>query len=384
VTVITWDPAANRYVTVTEPTPYELGRGYWAQFGAQTARVVEGYQVTGERNVAVSTGWNMLCSPYTYATTLQPMLDNIGIQPFAWTDQGNGYELVANITDALNATHSSFEPFWGYWMLAHRNTQVAWSPTHAASLAAESVEPLQIGTADAEQGGWQIQLVAEAGGRVDACNYLGMASEEVSKALRIPNPPASQGSVDVYFPTADGSMAASVVPLQAGEMRWDFVVSCDTGETVRLRVPDLSCVPNNYRLTLTDRAAGKSLNLRTTAEYSFSGPGTRSMQLVASPAGASTLAITTMQAQQIGGQAVALTYTLSADADVIVEVRNIAGRAIRQMPRGLQQAGINTVSWDLRGATGTPVPSGRYLCALTARSDDGTQTSALRAVNVLR
>ena len=383
-TVITWDPTANRYVTVTEPTPYELGRGYWAQFGAQTARVVEGYQVTGERDVAVSTGWNMLCSPYTYATTLQPMLGNIGLQPFAWTDQGNGYELVANITDALNATHSSFEPFWGYWMLAHRNTQVTWSPTHAASLAARDVEPLHIGSADAEQGGWQIQIVAEAGGRVDACNYLGVASAEVCEALCIPNPPASQGSVDVYFPTAEGKMAASVVPLQAGEMKWDFVVTCDSGETVRLRVPDLSCVPNSYRLTLTDRATGKSVNLRTTAEYSFSGPGTRSMQLVASPAGASTLAITTMQAQQIGAQAVALTYTLSADADVVVEVRNIAGRAIRQIPCGLQQAGISSVGWDLRGATGTPVPSGRYLCTLTARSDDGTQTSALRAVNVVR
>ncbi len=383
-TVITWDPTADRYVTVTEPTPYELGRGYWAQFENQTSRVVEGYQVTGERNVAVSTGWNMLCNPYAYATTLQPMLGNIGLQPFAWTDQGNGYELVANITDALNATHSSFEPFWGYWMLAHRNTQVAWSPTHAASLAARDVEPLHIGSADAEQGGWQIQLVAEAGGRVDACNYLGVASEAVCEALSIPNPPAAAASVDVYFPTREGNMAASVVPRQAGEMKWDFVVTCDSGEAVRLRVPDLSCVPNSHRLTLTDRATGKSVNLRTTAEYSFSGPGTRSMQLVASPAGASALAITTMQAQQVGTQAVALTYTLSADADVTVEVRNIAGRAIRQIPCGLQQAGISTTSWDLRGAAGTPVPSGRYLCTLTARADDGTQTSALRAVSVVR
>lgn len=383
-TVITWDPTANRYVTVTEPTPYALGRGYWAQFGTQTARVVEGYQVTGERQVPVHTGWNMLCNPYLYATSLQPMLGNIGIHPFAWTDQGTGYELVANITDALNTTHTTFEPFWGYWLLAHRDTSITWSPTNAAGLTAHDIEPLQIGRADAGEGGWQIRLVAEAGGRVDACNYLGVASEEVCDALSIPNPPASQGSVDVYFPTSEGNKAASVVPLQAGEMKWDFVVSCDGGETVHLRVPDLSCVPNNYRLTLTDRAAGKSVNLRTTLEYSFSGPGSRSMQLVASPAGISTLAITTVQARQIGAQAVALTYTLSADADVTLEVRNIAGRAIKHIPVGLRQAGINTTAWDLRGASGTPVPSGRYLCTLTARADDGTQASALRAVNVVR
>ncbi len=382
--VIAWDPILGRYVTVTEPTPYQLGRGYWAQFASDTQRLIEGYQVTGEREVAVSTGWNMLCSPYTYPVGLEPMLNAAAIQPFAWTDQGEGYELVANIADALNRTHATFEPFWGYWVLAHRDTSLRWSPTHAAHYAAPPVQSLQIGSADAELGGWQIQLVAEAGGRVDACNYLGVASEALATRLSIPNPPEAAGSVDIYFPTPDGRMAASILPMQPGELRWDFVVTDTTGETVRLLFPDISCVPMAYRLTLTDRTCGTSQNLRTTSAYTFPGPGTRSMQITASPKGASTPAITTLQAQQIGAQAVTLTYALSADADVLVEIRNIAGRTIRQIRCGLQQAGINTTSWDLRGATGAQVPSGRYLCTLTARSDDGTQMSALTAVNVVR
>jgi hypothetical protein len=36
-----------------------------------------------------------------------------------------------------------------------------------------------------------------------------------------------------------------------------------------------------------------------------------------------------------------------------------------------QTAGRSTLLWNLRSATGAPVPSGAYLVELTARSEDG-------------
>jgi hypothetical protein len=55
-----------------------------------------------------------------------------------------------------------------------------------------------------------------------------------------------------------------------------------------------------------------------------------------------------------------------------VRILNIAGRPIRDLVLDEPQtAGRSTLLWNLRSATGAPVPSGAYLVELTARSEDG-------------
>ena len=79
-----------------------------------------------------------------------------------------------------------------------------------------------------------------------------------------------------------------------------------------------------------------------------------------------------------------IVYGLSADADTTAEVRNIAGRLIRAIPCGVASAGLNTATWNLRNGTGAAVPAGMYLCTITARSENGSQATAVRTVNVRR
>jgi hypothetical protein len=84
-------------------------------------------------------------------------------------------------------------------------------------------------------------------------------------------------------------------------------------------------------------------------------------------------------------QGVAITYSLSADAAVSAEVLNIAGRPVRQLVRERPQtAGPATLIWNLRNASGSLVPSGAYLIALTARSDDGQAARAMSKITITR
>ena len=74
----------------------------------------------------------------------------------------------------------------------------------------------------------------------------------------------------------------------------------------------------------------------------------------------------------------------SADADVTVEIRNIAGRTISRIPCGRARAGVNSATWNLRNRSGAVVPAGTYVCTITACSEDGTLTSAVRTMQISR
>jgi len=146
---------------------------------------------------------------------------------------------------------------------------------------------------------------------------------------------------------------------------------------VQISFPDLSSVPADQSVTLTDLETGKTLNMRTSTAYGYkSGAegGTRRFRIEVAPRGAGTVLLTGAVAQQVA-DGTQLTYTLSAPATVGVNVVNIAGRPIAQMTPGYQEAGTHTVRWSGRDSRGLRVPAGRYLLLITCAADDGTQTT---------
>lgn len=66
-----------------------------------------------------------------------------------------------------------------------------------------------------------------------------------------------------------------------------------------------------------------------------------------------------------------IAYTVSVDADVRAEVRNIAGILIRTIAQPAEANRVMRLYWDGKSATGTSAPKGRYLCAVTAFTSDG-------------
>jgi len=96
------------------------------------------------------------------------------------------------------------------------------------------------------------------------------------------------------------------------------------------------------------------------------------------------LTLTSAAAQQTA-QGAALTFTLSAPANVEVTITNIAGRPVRTVVRDYAcDTGVNELTWNALSDGGTRLPAGRYLVMITARSEDGTQVQAVSPLTVGR
>jgi hypothetical protein len=113
--------------------------------------------------------------------------------------------------------------------------------------------------------------------------------------------------------------------------------------------------------------------------------GTPTASKPAATGTSAALTVSAASAQGLAGGRQALVFTLSAPASVQVEIVNLAGRPIRELPAGdTTPAGVNTLFWDGLSSARTPVPNGVYLIRLVARTADGTQAQALVTCTVRR
>ena len=100
----------------------------------------------------------------------------------------------------------------------------------------------------------------------------------------------------------------------------------------------------------------------------------------AAPTVAAAAVALSATAEATGSGACQITLSLSAPASAQVSVLNLAGRAVAALPRRDLPEGLSTLLWDGRSTGGTQVPAGRYLIRVSARTEDGAQTSALATV----
>lgn len=96
--------------------------------------------------------------------------------------------------------------------------------------------------------------------------------------------------------------------------------------------------------------------------------------------GMPALAVTSAVAQ--GRSAIVITVSLTAAAEVEMQVCNMAGRVVAVMPARRLEAGTSSVSMAPVSVNGTKLPAGQYLLRLRALQEDGGSASAVCAVSV--
>ncbi len=78
-------------------------------------------------------------------------------------------------------------------------------------------------------------------------------------------------------------------------------------------------------------------------------------------------------------------FTLSADADVDVTIRNIAGRVVRRVATQMDATkGRNSLLWNAMSDSGLAVPTGMYLVEISAKSADGSSSRGMTQIRVNR
>ena len=367
------------------------GRGFWVrqpQQGTDTTRTINVPGVLTPDipfNLSLAAGWNMVANPFAHDIpwSFTQIATGGSVRDYAYVySQALGYQLVTRTV--LPGALSVLPQNAGMWMRASAATTVRVTALVGQSSASDTA-PV---AAKREAGDYAIQISATCGGLRDQSAVAGIMKAAGADGYRFEKPPAIGPAVNVFFPSDAGTrLGTDVRGSGTGAQTWNFTVAVDTPNApVTVGLPDLSTVPNNLRVTLTDVDAGKTVYARTMSGYTYNSGegGDRHFTLTVAPATAGGLVVTAASAQQVSGGA-QIVYTLSRPASVTVSIMNIAGRTVRTLGAGsVQTAGVNVANWNLRSDAGASVPAGRYLVQIQAVADDGQKVQALSQLNVAK
>jgi hypothetical protein len=244
---------------------------------------------------------------------------------------------------------------------------------------------------------WEFRLVATGkDGEDEAVAGACKASpEEADRWFNFSKPPLpgfARSPVSLSFlrpdHRADESRYGRDLRPTAVRLIWEAVVeTAPPGGEITLTWPEFNrTVPANVRVTLTDLDTGRAALLRTWSHYTYRaarGGGTRRFRLVAERTVSPGLTVTHLLVVPGKGAGQTFTYTLSAEAEVAVSIRSLAGRIIREVAVGaMQEAGTRTLPWDGRDGGGRPLPHGTYLVEVAATATDGQIARAVRTVSI--
>jgi len=398
-----WSPAADQYIVAPSTNPVTdavEGRGFWIWLSSARAVdfLADRVESTETTTIPLPAGWNQVATPFEDAaldwstvkvkTAAQTISQAVSLEDpaatplvanYAWAYRGGEYRLVHGTIGEIH----EMAPWEGLWILAQQDCELVLSgPSATSASVPEKAAPPSARRSPVPT--WLVRLGAAAGEARDSDNYLGVAD----RSFQMVGPPHLPGFVDLHFTAvAGGNLAADLRGGTQDALVWDIEVETDLKDTqVSLNWPDLSQVPRGYRLTLYDLDANRTQQMRTTSAYLFNSGqgGIRHFRIEVKRAALGTLLVANLASEQTRG-ATSITYVVTQDATVRIEVFTLSGSLVRRLVDGQSvRAGENEVVWDGRDDQGRLVPPGTYLCEVTASGEDGQSARASRTMVVLR
>lgn len=400
------DPGGSKYRFYPNVPPIEPGMGFFLKPpGPIVSLPITGIGPDPSTPVVVHLlpGWNNIGFPFNSATPLpvSQLLIAEG-DPGIGLDQGipisqaatqglvegSIFDFVAGRTPESDVV-AQLVRFGGYWIRCLRPDGVQLIfPALGGTLAR--------GRQAAQTPGdeWELPILATAGGRSAVVRMAGSAAAtdgfDGAYDAHLP-PQAPGGGVTMYFvPPQGGEPLFRDARSAAAEAAWQLEVDAHAADAeVELRWPDLTRLPRDLRPMLADESAGRRCAMRTVRQYrcrTGAGGGPRRFTVTVARGAEGALRITGLASSVArGGRSMTVSFSLTRSAATTVGIYNVAGRQVRRLtgaealPRG-----INSLTWDLRANTGTPVPNGVYLCRVQSRSEDGQSAGAVAMVHVGR
>lgn len=390
-----WDPSSGAYETYVAGASSSLlqqspGRGFWLRSTRPIMLNLSGNAPSGDVRVDFEPGWNQLANPYIDEVDVRDdaqvriggtsyTLEQSNEQDFT-RDYFWGYDSVTSsyklISASLPFSRQTIKRGDGFFFMSNRVGQLVLH--NPADLSTEQVRPKA--RPKPSRSNWAMRLSASIEGAADTDNFLGV-SPKAESISRIAAPPPLVAGFDFSF-TGNGIRSATefVESLGAGHA-WQGEVTCTRPQAqIKLSWPDLSQLPRDCKPILRDAVSGQSVYMRTASGYSFTlqpGETARAFVIDISPKVGDLLAIRSLQTSAAADGA-EISYSLSAAAEVDVQIVNIAGRLVRQISGASGDKGPNVALWNGCNNAGLRAPGGSYLVKISARSDSGQVVSAVQ------
>lgn len=411
--VARFDPVLSRYqLYPTTKFGFVPGEGYWARFNTDTALLLSGGEL-------VST---LVPFPFTLPTANWTLFGNPFLSPLSWNVDAlkvrfGGVEVP--LRQLVNSASPAMETYaWGYDPLARDYYLIGdpsvipgvtslipvgagvWLKSNAANVVLmvppPTTPPAPPRATRFAADYWSVELIARSGDLADRGNLLGVSR---GRAVTVQSPPPTPDQSDFVELSFVSGHAGPSVPVRsevdlrdslAPHESWEVEVRTDrAGDQVQLTWPELSRVPNRYRLRLVDLLTGRVVAMRTSRSYTFgtnrSGITTRRFRVELTPAAETGLRLSNVAVTTRGrgpNAGLSISYVLSRDAEVQIRVLSPSGRAVGTANRMTGRAGANRAFWSGRQASGSAMTRGVYLVEITARDDEGQATRAVRIVPV--
>jgi len=401
VSIVRWDAAAQQYAPATE---LRLGEAYFLKATTPVQPNLFGEPITGEITIPLKQGWNLIANP-----TLAPIewrLDSVLVQRgserrslraaqqagwldgylWAWRQDPNNpmrgqYQFVYDASE-LQGVAGTLEPWQAYWMLAREEC--------ALVLNAERTRAAAFRPAPAAAD-WTLQIEAiSASGDAQAV-WIGVAEGRSMRAMLAPAPPEIAVPVQARLRSSEGAFAADVRPTLSRETRWslEVVVAPSTQpQPITLHIANATRLPRGVNLALVDEQSGARRPLRSAgASLSFVAPAEggvfrfgiepmsqRALLRVLNPM---------VRGGSRSGETLTLGFTLTAEAQVQVQIR-AGSHSVRTLSdMRTRSAGLHEFIWDGRDDAGVHLPPGAYIAEIKAVSADGQVARAVAPI-VLR
>lgn len=387
------------------------GLGLWSNLSGETPLQLSGDVLLNESSyeLALSKGFNMIGSPYTYSVTMQSLM--VKYQGKTYTlDQAVSKKLVAPVLyswfyDEADSSRSSYQtrpmssavldPFAGYWIYIYAGStdasdrvSVLFQPTPTVRAATASPAAAVARPSDTN---WQLSLIARAadqGAGTVVVGVNGNASNLVDVTSdRFAPPPAPRG-ISLVSIAGDNSLPLMEdfrAPGAGVSRTWNLQLSGKAGVPITITWPDLTQVPRSSSVLLRDTVTGETRYLRTLSAHTVMlspEESSRQLTLTVTPGGVGAMQIISLQPRpgRTTGE-FAITCQLSQDAQVSAVIRTMSGKLIRKMtmtPSANRQA---TLLWDGCDEAGRPVPaSTSYQCEVQAVSETGQSSRAVTRI----
>jgi hypothetical protein len=268
------------------------------------------------------------------------------------------YQFVYDDSE-LQGVAGTLEPWQAYWILARVECTLVLNA--APSRAVQ-------GSLAPSDGVWTLQVEA-ASARGSGAVWVGVAQGRSVQAMLAPEPPDGELPIQVRVRRVEGVFAADVRPTLTRDARWSLevvVAPSNQPQPIRLRIHQATHLPRGVNLALVDEQSGARRPLRSAgASLTFTAPPEGGVFCFAiEPIARRTLLRVlnpTVRGGTRAGETLTLGFTLTAEAQVQVQIRT-GSRIVRTLSdTRTRSAGLQEFVWDGR--------------------DDAEHTSAARRVS---